>query len=256
MTEQQSPNNIYALFWLFRSGPQWRQLSEKERAARRDDFASTMEQYTGDLLILRGAYSLTGLRHDADLLLWLHGPDLEVAQDLAVALRRGTMGPYLETPYTYTGVVTPSRYAPNHRAAFIQGIAPCKYVSMYPFTKTNEWYLLPFEQRRDMMIAHGRLGQPHSAVPETLHAVESARSSVAVAERAAPPQGRVLTNTVHSFGLGDQEFVVAFESDDPAALSRMVEDLRVAEVRRYTALDVPVFLGRRGELRAVLQDLG
>ena len=79
--------------------------------------------------------------------------------------------------------------------------------------------------------------------------------ATAVVEPATQPRGSVLANTVHSFGLGDQEFVVAFESDDPAALERMVEDLRAAEVRLYTACDTPIFLCRRKSLRGVLDDL-
>jgi len=78
-----------------------------------------------------------------------------------------------------------------------------------------------------------------------------------VAEAApAAPTGLVLTNTVHAFGLGDYEFVVAFESEDPAAIEQMVEDLRAAEVRVYTAIDTPIFLGRRKEVRHALDDLG
>lgn len=89
-------------------------------------------------------------------------------------------------------------------------------------------------------------------------AAEAGGAAVAVAEAAAPAQeqGAVLANTVHSFGLHDYEFVVAFESDNPAAIERMVEDLRAAEVRVYTAIDTPIFLGRRKDPRAALDDLG
>jgi chlorite dismutase len=131
---------------------------------------------------------------------------------------------------------------------------------MYPFTKTHDWYLLPFERRRTMMAEHGRLGAAHSALPEVRIAVATdTNGGTAVAVAEAPPAiplGSVLANTVHAFGLGDHEFVVAFESEDPVAIEQMVEDLRAAEVRRYTAADTPIFLGRRKELRAVLEDLG
>ena len=240
----------FALFWLYRVAPEWRRLEAFERAHVREAFARTLEERAG-ALTLRGAYSLVGLRHDADLMLWLHGPDLGAAQDLAVALRKTGLGTYLENPYTYTGIVPISRYAPEHRPAFVQGRPPLQYLSMYPFVKTPEWYLLPFERRRALMAEHGRMGQRHSAIPEAV--IEEASAGAAVA---APSRGAVLANTVHSFGLGDQEFVVAFEADDPAAIARMVEDLRAAEVRRYTAADTPIFLGRRKDLPAALDDLG
>src|SRR5437764_2307164 len=242
----------FALFWLYKVAPGWRRLEAVERAHLRVDFARALEGRVGSLT-LRGAYSLVGLRHDADLMLWLHGPDLDAAQELAVALRKTGLGTYLENTYTYTGIVPISRYAPEHRPAFVQGQPPRQYLSMYPFVKTSEWYLLPFEQRRALMAEHGRMGQRHSAIPEAM--IEEASTGAAVAV-AAPSRGAVLANTVHSFALGDQESVVAFESAHRAAIAVMVEDLRAGEVRRYTAADTPIFLGHRKDLPAALDDLG
>jgi peroxiredoxin len=255
----QGTESIYSLFWLYRAAPEWRRLSSTEREAGRAEFVAVLEAGLDDL-VLRGAYSMVGLRHDADLMLWLHGPNLGQAQDLASALRRTRLGSYLEDAYIYTGIVPRSSYAPEHRPAFVKGALPLTYMSMYPFVKTHEWYLLPFEQRRSLMAQHGKMGQAHSAMPEVR--VETAGASgahaVAVVAEAptAVPVGGVLANTIHSFGLGDQEFVVAFESDDPAQLEHMVEDLRAAEVRLYTSIDTPVFLGRRKEVSAALADLG
>ncbi len=248
---------LFAFFWLYRAMPDWRRLEAFEREHLRDEFAQALERHGGSLA-LRGTYSLAGLRHDADLMLWLHGPRMEDAQELAVALRKTGLGAYLQSAYTYTGLVPVSRYAPEHRPAFVKDQAPRTYLSIYPFVKTHEWYLLPFEQRRGLMAEHGRMGQKHSALAEAGIEVDGAGgAAVAVAEAiAAAPTGGVLANTVHSFGLGDQEFVVAFEADDPAAIVHMVEDLRAAEVRRYTAVDTPIILGRRKELRAALDDLG
>lgn len=249
-------DTTFAVYWLYKVAPEWRRLESFEREHMRDEFARTLEERTG-ALTLRGAYSMVGLRHDADLLLWLHGPDLGAMQDLAVALRKTALGAYLENVYAYSGLVPVSRYAPEHRPAFIKGQPPRTYLSIYPFVKTPEWYLLPFEQRRALMAEHGRMGQRHSAVHEAA-APETGGggTAVAVAEAVAVAAGQVLANTIHSFGLGDQEFVVAFESEDPAAIEHMVEDLRAAEVRRYTAIDTPIFLGRRKDLRAALGDLG
>lgn len=252
----------YVAFWLYKASAEWRRLPEQQRAELRAAFARTLAEQSGSLT-LRGAYSLVGLRHDADLLLWLHGPSLDELQDLAVALRLSGLGSYLENVQTYTGLVPQSKYSPEHRPAFSKGAAPRAFLSMYPFVKTHEWYQLPFERRRSLMAAHGRMGQTHSAMPEVRieegGAADGRGSATAVATApvaTAAPEGSVLANTITSFGLGDQEFVVAFESDDPGALVRMVEDLRAAEVRIYTAIDTPIFLGRRKELAEALADLG
>jgi chlorite dismutase len=255
-----SDETIFAVYWFYKVTPEYRRLDARDRARLCDDFTHAVEAHGGGLT-LRGAYSLVGLRHDADFLLWLHGPSLNAAQDMAVAVRKTGLGAYLETAFAYTGMVSPSRYAPEHGPAFMKGEPPRGYLSVYPFTKTHAWYRLPFERRRALMAEHGALGQAHSALVEGRVATTAATGyaggavATAVVEPATQPRGSVLANTVHSFGLGDQEFVVAFESDDPAALERMVEDLRAAEVRLYTACDTPIFLCRRKSLRGVLDDL-
>jgi chlorite dismutase len=254
----QHNSSTYVVFWLYRTLPQWLQTEQPFRSALYNEFAEVIEAAT-DSLTLRGAYSLVGLRHDADLMLWLHGTGLDAAHSLAVRLRKTGLGAYLQSAYTYTGVVPQSKYAPEHRPAFTKGVPPRTYLSMYPFVKTPEWYRLPFEERRRLMAEHGRIGQPHSALPEVRIETAAPVGSAATVVLDAPvsaPTGSILTNTINSFGLGDQEFVVAFESDDAAALVKMVEDLRVAEVRLYTAIDTPIFLGRRKPLREALADLG
>lgn len=264
-------DTTYVVFWLYKAQPEWRRLDAQERARLRQDFAATVERHVADAGMgsgstLRGAYSMAGLRHDADLALWLHGPSLDALQDLAVALRKTDLGAYLDTVYTYVGVVPESRYSPEHRPAFVKGAPAREYLSFYPFTKTHAWYQLPFEQRRALMAEHGRMGQKHSAMPEVRidrpdareqRAATGTGTSVAVADAVpAAPTGTVQANTINAFGLGDYEFVVAFESDDPFALEAMVEDLRAAEVRIYTSVDIPIFLARRKSLAAALDDLG
>jgi chlorite dismutase len=241
--------------------PEWRRVEEPTRAQYRDEFTSVVNGALG-AVTLRGAYSLAGLRSDADLMLWVHGTDLAALCALAVGLRKTGLGSFLNEVYSYVGMVPQSKYAPEHRPAFTKGAAPKRYLSMYPFIKTHDWYQLPFERRRAMMAEHGRLGQSHSAMPEVRIDTETAGGSHAssgvatVPPPVSAPTGGVLANTIHSFGLGDQEFVVAFEADDPADIVRMVEDLRSAEVRLYTSIDTPIFLGYRESLIKALEDLG
>jgi chlorite dismutase len=128
----------------------------------------------------------------------------------------------------YYGVAGMSRYDPTHGPAFIKGDAPKRYLSVYPFAKIPTWFLLPFTERRDLMIEHGKLGRDYPSV---------------------------LTNTVNSFGIADQEWIVALEDDDPEILVNMVQKLREAKVREWTAVDTPIYLGERKDPAAVLQDL-
>jgi chlorite dismutase len=223
-----TPTTHYTAFWFYAAQPTWFALSDEARDAARADFANAIESAAD--VTLRGAYSLVGLRHDADVALWVHSERLDALQALARALRRTRLAPYVTQPHVFIGMVLPSQYVADHVPAFTRGIAPRRFLSVYPFVKTHEWYLLPFEQRRQLMAAHGRMGAPFA-------------------------EG-VLTNTVYSFGIADHEFVVAFESEDPAELVRMVEALRAAEVRKYTERDTPIFLGQRKPLGEVLADLG
>ena len=260
--------STYAVFWLYRLDPAWRRLKPETQRTGRDAFAVALDA-RDPRVTLRGIYSLAGLRHDADLLLWVHGTDLDAIQRLAVDLAHTPLGAYLTAAYTYVGVVGGGRYDPEHRPSFLRGMAPLNYVSMYPFTKTADWYLLSYEERRAMMAEHGKLGRRYTipraaqdAVGQETQAGQAGNgyatagaSTTAVSEAASATGAAILTNTVDAYGLGDYEFVVAFESNDPAELCRMVEELRTVEVRRYTKVDTPIFLGRRREPDEALADL-
>src|SRR5947209_2670024 len=119
----------YVAFWLYKSLPSWRQLEHSARAHFRREFADIVTGASRSVTV-RGAYSLTGLRSDADLMVWVHGADLGALQDLAVALRKSGLGSYLAEAYMYTGIVPQSRYSPEHRPAFTKGAAPREYLSM------------------------------------------------------------------------------------------------------------------------------
>jgi peroxiredoxin len=252
----------YAAFWLYHLDPLWRRLPLEEQRRDKQEFLAALA--TRDARVtLRGAYSLAGLRDDADLLLWVHGADLDAIQRLAVDLSHTHLGTYLTAAYTYVGVVGGARYDPEHRPSFMRGIAPCNYISVYPFVKTAEWYLLPYERRRELMAEHGEVGRRFTppragSTPSSGNGAGASgarRAAKAALVEQAPATGGVLTNTVDAYGLGDYEFIVAFESDDPSELCRMVEDLRAVEVRRYTKSDTPIFLGRRREPAEALEDL-
>jgi len=218
--------SVYTVFWLYKATTPWFQLPAEERARA--------QRQVTDLLAgagpvsLRGAYSSIGFRPDVDFILWLYSQDVDALHDVAIALQRVLAPRGVEQRYAYLGVAAASQYDPTHGPAFLKGVPPKRYLSVYPFIKTPEWYLLPYEARRDMMIEHGRLGDEFPTV---------------------------LTNTVNSFGVQDQEFIVALEDDDVATLVAMVQRLRAAEVRKYTKVDTPIFLGVRKELESALDAL-
>lgn len=215
-----APSKTYTTFWIFRSTGQSTSWSEAQRKDACESAVSILSSRQ-DTVTLRSAYSTIGLTAGVDLILWLVSTDVEAFQNLAIDLNRSKIGPALEARFAYLGMAAGSQYNPEHGPAFMRGRPPKKYLSVYPFTKTPSWYLLPFDKRRELMTVHGQLGDEFPSIQ---------------------------TNTVSSFGIADQEFVVALEDDDPSTLIKMVQRLRGAEVRNYTQVDTPILLGLRKEL--------
>lgn len=222
-----SSSSSFTAFWLYKCHHDWHKQSTSIRQQAREELINLLES-PGEGLGVRGVYSTIGFRADVDLILWAVGNDAERIQDLATRIRHTALGEALEMKEAYVGLGTPSQYDPEHGPAFIKGTPPAKYLSVYPFVKTPEWYLLSYEERRDLMKVHGQLGKEFPSI---------------------------LTNTVSSFGIQDQEFIVALEDDDPAVLVAMVQRLRLAEVRKYTRVDTPIFLGRLKDPGEALSDL-
>ncbi|CAN5787724.1 chlorite dismutase family protein [soil metagenome] len=220
-----TPASTFTTFWIFRSVsmPEW---SDNQRRLAADNVAQLVEN-NRNRVELRAAYSTVGLTAGVDLILWFVADDISSFQALAADMRRSPAGQALDAKFAYLGMATMSQYDPNHGPAFMRGLPPKQYLSVYPFTKTPAWYLLSFDERREMMKVHGQLGDEFPTI---------------------------LTNTVSSFGIADQEFVVALEDDDPAILIKMVQRLRAAEVREYTQVDTPIFLGLRKPLIDALRD--
>jgi len=220
---------IYSNFWIYGLDREWRKLSQSERDAARNELAEILCSSDAGGVTLRGSYSTVGLRHDTDLILWTVTKDLDAMQQLAVDINRSELGKYLVNRYTYLGIALGSRYTADHAPAFIAGTPPKRYLSVYPFIKSHEWYQLPFEERRKAMAEHGVMGREY---PD------------------------ILTNTTSAFGIADHEFVVALETDDLEDMVKMVEYLRGAASRPYTTVDTPIFLGTLKSAEETLADLG
>ncbi len=162
------------------------------------------------------SYSVTGMRGDADFLLWQIGERLEDIQELATALNGTALGPYLTMPHSFLAMTRRSAYVSSEEANERLHLRPAdsKYFFVYPFVKTREWYQLPQEERQEMMNQHIAIGRKYPSVK---------------------------LNTTYSFGLDDQEFVVSFETDEPADFLDLVMELREAKTSLYTLRDTPIF---------------
>jgi peroxiredoxin len=214
MTDQ-APASTFAAFWLYRATDARFELEPEDASSIPAETASILEDHAANVS-LRAAYSTIGFSAGADLILWVISDDMRKLHALAADLHSSAFSAFFEQVHVYAGTASVSQYDPNHGPAFLRGIPPKDYLSVYPFTKTPEWFLLDFEERRRLMVEHGKMGNEFPTI---------------------------LTNTINSFGIADQEFVVALEDDDPAVIVKMVQRLRAAEVRKYTAIDTPIYLG-------------
>ena len=203
--------------------PIFRRTTEVDPAGI-DEVENLFEKHA-DRVTVRGTYSAVGLRPDTDLVFWWIASAPDDAQDLLVELRRTQVGRALELTYAFLGVTRPAEFNPDHLPAFLRGEAPKRYLSVYPFVRTEDWYLLPSDQRSQLLREHGSMGREF---PD------------------------VLPNTTSAFGLGDWEWILAFEADDPSRIVDCIRRLREAEARRFTKLDTPFVLGIRSELREAI----
>lgn len=208
-------NATFVNFLCFSIDPLFRRLPEAERRQGARELAAALEMKRSDVSLRH--YLAIGLRHDTDFFVWGVAKDLAPFQPLTADLLRTGLGRYLKISYTFVAMTRPSAYNPGHIPAFEAGESPRKYLFLYPFVKSREWYLLPFEKRREIMRSHMSVGEQY-------------------------PMVRL--NTTYSFGLGDQDFVLAFETDQPAAFEDLVQRLRESEASRYTVRDTPFILGQ------------
>ena len=221
-------NPTFVDFPCFALEPAFRRLPAEEQREGVRQFLAALAKPRTDLQCR--AYLALGLRHDTDLFFWTIAKDLAPHQDFAADLMRTRFGHYLKPSFNFLAMTRPSQYNPGHIPAFEAGEAPRKYLFLYPFVKSREWYLLPFEERRRMMRSHMSVGEMY-------------------------PMVRL--NTTYSFGLGDQDFVLAFETDQPAAFEDLVQRLRESEASRYTVRDTPFILGQRcADGEALIKGLG
>ncbi len=216
----------YVAYSFYRVDAAWRRLPVEERAAGKDAFADVVDEWAGRMETLR-AYTVTGVRPDCDFFLWKITERYEDLGELGAELNGTPLAAWLETPYSYLATTKASQYTQARKA---RKIAPrnSPYLVVYPFVKVRPWYALPIEQRQRAMDEHMRIGAQFA----TIH-----------------------NHTTYSFGIDDQEFMTAFECDEPADFMHLMLTLRESEASRYTERDTPIFVGTHCSIRDALDAL-
>lgn len=209
--QAEAPRFVQYIF--FKLDPLWRRLPSARRAGGKREFAQVIAQYSG---VKTFSYSMVGMKVDCDLMLWRIADSLDELQEMLAKLLQTGLGVYLSVSYSFFGMTRPSQYT-KRRTTQEQAIDEQerqKYLTVYPFSKTTEWYLMSREARQGMMNEHMRVGHEYAQVRQVL---------------------------LYTTGLDDQEFVIAYETDDLFTYQALLIALRSTEARRYTLKDQPIF---------------
>jgi len=222
----------YVSFSFYRVRPEWRSLDAAERERARTEFVSEVDGFRNELLL--HSYSLVGLRPNVDFMLWRIGYELDPIQEMSSRLNQTALGQYLDVTQSFLSMTKRSMYIDKDNPEHVEDrlhIVPgkSKYLFVYPFVKTRDWYTRNPEQRQEMMDEHIRVGSKYRSVK--LH-------------------------TTYSFGLDDQEFVVAFETDFPSDFLDLVQELRETKASSFTLRDTPMYTCRQRSLAECLAAIG
>lgn len=218
---------LFLNFSFFKVDPKWRWLNEigKEEAAK--EFESLLEVANTKMKVI--SYSTIGLRSDADFMLWMIADSVEKMQILTSKIYYTVLGKYVEPSQIYLSSSRRSVYSTQVKSGFMTNQQPLKYNVVYPFIKSREWYLLPFEKRKKMMEEHIEVGRKFP---------------------------NIRLNTSYSFGIHDQDFMLAFETDDLNDFQNLIIKLRETKVSKYVVKDTPMIVCIHKNIGQVIKSLG
>src|SRR4051794_19216262 len=222
----------FVTFTFYKARPEWRMLDAQSKLDAQREFVEVYDSYRRTLLM--HCYSIVGLRSNVDFMLWRIGYSLDPFQEMSARLNGTALGGYLDVSQSFLSMTKRSMYIDKDNPEHVEDrlhIVPgqSKYLFVYPFVKTREWYARSVEQRQEMMDEHIRVGSKYRSVK--LH-------------------------TTYSFGLDDQEFVVAFETDYPQDFLDLVQELRESKASSFTLRDTPMFTCRQRALPECFDALG
>ena len=213
-------------FSFFKIDPKWRWLADLAKA----ESAKEVDNVIRNSGIKFRSYSTLGLRDDADFLFWFAAKSVEEIQDVISKVYLTVFGKYIVPSHVYLSCTRPSIYAKKEKTiSFVSGNESKKYVVVYPFIKTREWYLLPREQRQKMMDEHINVSQKYPGV---------------------------ILNTTYSFGIDDQDFMLAFETDVLQDFQNLIMDLRETKVSAYIQQDTPMIVCVKKDIIPLITSLG
>ncbi|HEY6499668.1 MAG TPA: hydrogen peroxide-dependent heme synthase [Streptosporangiaceae bacterium] len=198
----------------------------RENLAR--EVTDLLDQVAGKDTVTRGCYDVQGLRADADYMFWWHAPAPDDLQEIYARFRRTRLGRASEPVWSAMALHRPAEFNKGHVPAFLAEEEPRNYVSVYPFVRSYEWYLIDPAERRRLLAQHGMMAREY---PD------------------------VRANTVASFSLNDYEWILAFEADELHRIVDLMRHLRGAEARRHTRVEIPFFTGRRKPVRELIAAL-
>ena len=224
MSEDNS--QYYFNFAFFKVDPKWRWMADLAK----EESAKEVENVMKNSGIMYRTYSNLGLRDDADFLLWFAAETIEEIQTVMEKIYKTVFGKYIIPSMTYLSCTRPSLYVQEQKAhGFLTGSDPKKHVIVYPFTKTREWYLLPKEKRQEIMDEHIEVSKKY-------------------------PQ--IVLNTTYSFGIHDEDFMLAFEVDDIKDFQDLIMDLRETQVSTYVKNDIPMIVCVKKDIIPMISSLG
>lgn len=218
----------YVAYTFYRVDPAWRRLPVEERVAAKEAFSDVLEAWQERMEIR--SYSLVGVRPEADFFLWKLTERYDDLRELGAELNGTPLAGWLSSPYSYLASTLSSKYFDRDPKRPPRRVVPrgAPYLVVYPFVKLRPWYSLSMEDRRRAMKEHADLGGTF----------------------------RTITNhTTYSFGIDDQEFMTAFECEEPVDFLHLMMTLRETEASRYTERDTPIFVGTLEEARSILDSL-
>jgi chlorite dismutase len=226
-SDNKNNNEKFFTFTFYKVDPKWRWLNEmgKDEASR--EFHELLNAACKRMKIR--TYSTIGLRHDSEFMIWTMSPSLENIQVLASKIYTTILGKYIEPTSTYLSLTRKSFYSNQVKLGFETEEEPLQYAVVYPFIKSREWYLLPFEKRKEMMEEHIRVGRKY---PE------------------------IRLNTTYSFGIDDQDFMLAFETDNLSRFQSLIIDLRETQVSKYIIKDTPMIPCVLKNIGDIIKSLG
>lgn len=208
----------YTLWAVFRRAPGQPGVPGESAASAIDELERAADRVAAAGVTIRGWYDVSGLRADADLMVWLHGDTAEALQAALRDLRRTQLLSQLLPTWNALGVHRDAEFNRAHVPGFLRGVEPREWLVLYPFVRDTEWYLLPEAERGRMLAEHGRLGAQFRGV---------------------------VANTVASFALGDYEWLLPLEADELTELVDLMRALRATDARRHMREETPFYTGRR-----------